>query len=106
LFPNFPNRHQKNLHKECSVEIILPLCHHIEKIDLQIPIDSQPDPTLLTEKTLEEKMEICFLTSLVTEDTRIIIIINFVVSPFQHISRVYSIPEQQPYKDFQFVAYL
>lgn len=82
-YPDDPASYNSNLSEDGAVKVCSGLKHHVKRTKVQVPIDWDCLPTLPAEWALEEKVEACFFTICITQDTTIIIKPH--IFPFQDI---------------------
>jgi hypothetical protein len=94
LLPNFPCRNDEEFHEEEVLRLSFSLLHHLEELSSEIPIDSKVLLAGFAKRTVKEKMESSFFN--VAKDKAIVISFKLMLFPFQDISCIYFIHEEQP----------
>jgi hypothetical protein len=80
LLPDCPGGYCKSFNEELLIEKRFGLHNSVEKVQIVVPMDMEELPAVLTEGGPEEQVIGCFLTVLITKDTRVTIIVYFVIS--------------------------
>ena len=88
LSPNFPGPEDKKFHEELMMAKLFSTFHHGMEMRREVPLDSQVIPAALAKRAGEEKMERCFLSVLCTQDTVVVISLQFMLLPFQNIPSI------------------
>jgi hypothetical protein len=86
------------------LKVFLCFIHHREESEAEIPQYVQRPSSLLAERTTEEKTKCCFLHTSGAEHTSLVISFQLVPLPFENVSYIEHVHQEEPTKDFYLVC--